>query len=286
MIESLAAAVVGFLAGILVNALSDDLPYRRNPGLPVYPDGTPRPLAAWSGILAFALGLRSPQKREPNEKRARIFEGEPKLSWRYPLTELLSIVLMVMTVNQAMVEPRMNVLQLAFWMIYIVLFVMVVVIDIEHKLILFIVVIPMAVLALINVFVTPETATAATLQNALMGAAAGFIPFFILYQGGFIFTYLIGQARGKTIDTVAFGYGDVMMMTVSGLILGFDRTIIALFITVFLGAFGAFAYMVLRAIFGGRYSLFTAIPYGPYIVAAAVVMMLYGAQVRIAMLGY
>lgn len=286
MIELLVAAVIGLVAGIVVNALADDLPYRRNPGLPVYPDGTPRPVGAWSGILAFVRNQRVPEQRMPDDKRKRTYEGEPRLSWRYPLTELLSVVLMMMTIGAALNETRMSLLQLGFWMIYVAVFVLVVVIDIEHRLILFIVVIPTAVLALANVIITPETATAVTLENALWGAVVGFVPFFILYQGGFVFTYIMGQIRGEAIDTVAFGYGDVMLMTLSGLILGFDRTIIGLFITVFLGAIGAFGYMVLRAVFGRRYSLFTAIPYGPYIVAGTVIMLLYGAQVRIALLGY
>ncbi|MCU0511902.1 MAG: A24 family peptidase [Anaerolineae bacterium] len=282
--EYIAALIVGFLAGVLVNALSDDLPYRRRPARPTYADGTPRPLLAWSGLLAFATGQRRPAVPAPNPARQR---GEPAaLSWRYPLTELLTMFLMVLMIHAALHEPRMSLLQVVFWGLYMVMFALVVVIDIEHKLILFVVVIPSAGLALLNVILTPETATPTTLENAFWGAVAGFVPFFILYQGGFIFTYIMGQVRGQRIDTVAFGYGDVMLMTLSGLLLGLDRTIIGLFITVFLGAAGALGYMLLRLVLRERYSLFTAIPYGPYIVAASVLMLLYGAQVRVALLGY
>src|SRR5689334_22904931 len=123
MLVLFVAAVVGFLCGIVINALADDLPYRRNPGLPVYPDGTPRPLSAWSGILAFVMNQRLPANPQPNEARQRLIylvEDEepvpdalpapemkvsPALSWRYPLTELLTMVMMVLTFYVAQTEP-------------------------------------------------------------------------------------------------------------------------------------------------------------------------------------
>lgn len=316
MVGLIVGGIIGFFAGVLVNALADDLPYRRNPGLPVYPDGTPRPMAAWSGIAAFLLDLRSPVQRQPNPDRSRSpwyippilpeddmantdlpedmteetekikpvpFPEKPTLSWRYPLTEVLTIGLCILAVSAAQ-QQNLSIIQVLFWLAYMAIYVLITVIDIEHKLILFIVVIPSAVLALLNAVVFPEVVSSP--QNAFAGAVAGFVPFFILYQGGFLFTYILGQARGEKIDTVAFGYGDVMLMTLSGLILGLDRTIIALFITVFLGAMGAIGYMLLRALIGRRYSLFTAIPYGPYIVAAFIIMLLYGDAVRKALLGY
>ncbi len=314
MIGLLISGILGFFAGILVNALADDLPYRRNPGLPVYPDGTSRPLLAWSGILAFVLNLRAPVNKQPNQARSRYpwyippsepedthttantddddvtepieaipLPEKPLLTWRYPLTELLTVGLFILAASAAQ-EQNLGLVQVAFWLAYMAIYALITVIDIEHKLILFIVVIPSAVLALINALFFPEVVN--TPQNAFLGAVAGFVPFFILYQGGFIFTYILGQARGEKIDTVAFGYGDVMLMTLSGLILGLDRTLIALFITVFLGALGAIGYMLLRSILGKRYSLFTAIPYGPYIVIAFVIMLLYGDAVRKSILGY
>jgi hypothetical protein len=197
----------------------------------VYPDGTPRPPVAWSGILAFLTWQRSPAIPAPDKNRERgelpEFEDEakteevaepvpedakpkntpigPVLSWRYPLTEILSIVLMIITVNAALTEPRMSLLQLVFWMIYIAIFVLIIVIDIEHKLILFVVVIPTALLALLNVIITPQTATAMNLTNALMGAVMGFVPFFIFFYGGVLLIYVIDVIRGKPTNTVAFG---------------------------------------------------------------------------------
>jgi prepilin signal peptidase PulO-like enzyme (type II secretory pathway) len=83
----------------------------------------------------------------------------------------------------------------------------------------------------------------------------------------------------RNINEVAFGYGDVLMATLSGLILGPERLFFAMFITVFLGALGALVWLVARRLSGMGYSMFTALPYGPYIVAGTIILLLFSTQV-------
>lgn len=285
------AAILGWLAGIIVNALADDLPCRRNPGTPTYPDGTPRPISAWSGILAFVLNQRAPAQPEPDDERKHLYREGPRLSWRYPLTEVTTIALMMLSVSVALENAaHISSLQLLFWLFYIPIIVLIIVIDIEYKLILFIVTIPSILLAFVDAAIAPPVGPvqygAANFQDALLGGLAGFVPFFILYQGGFLFTYIMGKIRGEEINTVAFGYGDVMLMTLTGVMLGLGYTVLAMFIAVFLGALGAFLYIITRAVIGRRYSMFTALPYGPYIAVANLALLLYGPQIRLSMMGY
>ncbi|MDZ4764908.1 MAG: A24 family peptidase [Chloroflexota bacterium] len=258
---------IGILAGGVVNALSDDLPRRERPRLPHYPDGTPRPLSAWLGLTAFLFGKR----RSPNGI---------KLSWRYPLTELATAALMVIVVlvtdDDRTVEMTMTTLQFIFWLIYMPIFVLITVIDLEHRLILFVVIIPSCVVALLDALTTTY---GADIGAALLGGALGFGVFFLLYLGGFVFTYLLGKARGEDIDEVAFGYGDVMLITLSGLILGWQPLIIAMFVTVFLGAAGAILYLIVRGLTRKHYSMFTPLPYGPYIVLGTLLMLLFSIEV-------
>jgi leader peptidase (prepilin peptidase) / N-methyltransferase len=279
-------AFIGLLAGGLVNALADELPYRRNPTLPTYPNGAPRPISAWLGIIAFPLGQRTPSDTaESNEGHRRHYEGEPKLGWRYPITEVSTAILMVLTYVIWGNDPEVSSLQMIIWLIYMAIFMLINVIDIEHKLILFIVMIPSAILALLDASIVPIPAP--LLKDALIGGGVGFVIFFIFYQGGYLFTYIMGRARGETINTVAFGFGDVMMITLSGLILGLQGVIFVMFISVFLGAVGAIVYLLLmRFVFAGRYSLFTAIPYGPYIVAATIIVLLFPDEMSLLLLGY
>ncbi len=259
-------ALIGVLAGGLVNALADDLPARENPRLPHYPDDTPRPFSAWLGLTAFLTGQRSSP------------DGTSRLSWRYPLTELLTAALMVITVQVTGSEPDVSALQLVFYLIYCAIFVLITVVDIEHRLILFVVIIPSAVIALLDALLTP-TQHKPDLTSALIGAALGFGVFFVLYLGGILFSYVLAKIRGYELPEVAFGYGDVMLSALCGLILGWQPLIIAIFIAVFLGAAGALVYILIRSLMG-RYNLFTPLPYGPYVVLATLILMLFAENVQ------
>jgi prepilin signal peptidase PulO-like enzyme (type II secretory pathway) len=257
----LIAIVLGILAGGVVNALSDDLPRRRNPRLPHYPDDIPRPLTAWLGLTAFLFG----QRTSP---------GGATLGWRYPLTEIMTAGLMVMAFAAREQRSDVSDLQFLFWLVYMVIFALIIVIDVEHRLILFVVIIPSVVITLVDALIAPPP----TLVDALIGGVGAFGFFFLLYNGGFLFTYVMGKLRGQEIKEVAFGYGDVMLFGVSGVMLGWKVAIFAMIITIFLGGFGAIAYLVSRRLVGKRYSAFSPIPYGPYIVIGTLLLLLYPVQ--------
>ncbi|MDX2075158.1 MAG: A24 family peptidase [bacterium] len=296
LIESLIAILIGWLAGIVVNVLADDLPLRRAVRSPRYvseakkraihipvlneagedvthefvqQDDEKRPPIAWSGILAFLLNKRlSPS-------------GETKLNWRYPITELFTIFLMWVAMYGMYLmntDPKIrdvDFIQALFLLLYMAIFSLIVVIDVEHKLILFVVIIPSSFIALADSILTGFPPS---FIDSLVGGAMGFIVFFILYNGGFLFTYIMGIMRGTPIDEVAFGYGDVMMAMLSGFILGWQSLIFAMFLTVFLGAFGAVFFLLFKALSKGKYSAFTAIPYGPYIVAGTIILLFFRIQ--------
>lgn len=256
-------AVLGILLGGVVNLLADDLPRRRAPVLPPrYPDSTPRPPVAWLGITAFLFGAR----RSPTGS---------KLGWRYPLAELLTAGLILLALVATSDDEKMTSLQLMFWLAYMVIFALITVIDLEHRLILFVVIIPSCVLALLDAAITNY---GTDLKDALLGAALGFGVFFLLYLGGFLFVYVSGKIRGHSTNEVAFGYGDVMLMMLAGLILGWQALIPAMFLTVVLGALGALLWILSRFLSPTGYSLFTPLPYGQYIVIATIILLLFSTE--------
>jgi prepilin signal peptidase PulO-like enzyme (type II secretory pathway) len=309
MFEYIIVALIGLLVGGIVNALADELPYRsylvvpyepdenaskeekeeyehfrpilyarnRRGLTPAYADGTLRPVTAWLGLSAFLLGQREPVHPQPDEIRARPHHESSELSWRHPLTEIMSVIFFVLAAMTAPHIDGMNMAQYLLNFVYMALFALIIVIDIEHKLILFVVMIPAIIVALMDAWLVPEPYP--SIVDSLIGCGVGFGFFFLIYLFGFVFRWVMGKVRGQKINTVAFGYGDVMMISFSGAMLGLLPTLLAIFITLMLGFVGALLFMVGRRIVSGRYDAFTAIPYGPYIVIATMTMQLWGTQV-------
>lgn len=310
MLDILIAIIAGIFVGGFVNALADELPYRTfftksiklpdNPTdeevveyahfnkllaqrnkrgyYPAYPDGTPRPINTWLGLSAFVLGKRLPETPQPDEIRSREHRApEMTLSWRHPLTEIMTAVFFALAVIASDGIANMNTAQYLVNFVYMAIFSLIIAIDMEHKLILFIVMIPSIALALLDAFfISPPVPS---ILDALMGAGLGFTVFFGLYLFGFVFRWFLNTYRGKNITTVAFGYGDVMMITLTGAIVGILHTLVAIFLTTLLGALGAMAYLIFKRLSSGTNASMTAIPYGPYIVIATLIMMLWGNSV-------
>lgn len=264
LLFAIVAAPVGLLFGGIVNWLADNLPHHLRLYAPSYSDGTLRPRAAWFGLSAWLTHTRT----APDGTR---------LSWRYPLTEVAIALLFVYIALAYPVGVRS-----LFWMGNVVILTLITVIDLEHRLILFVVIIPACIYALIGSALSGEVA----LRDYVIGGAAGFGLFFIIYLGGILFSVIAANARGEPLDEVAFGYGDVMLAMLAGLMLGWQALIFAMFITVFAGAVGAIVFLAIRLAMHGKYEMFTALPYGQYIVLGTLVMMLWREPIRAFLQGH
>ncbi len=264
------AGLGGLLVGGVLNVLADDLPVRAHIRPPHYPDGSPRPLKAWLGLSAFALGEREGPPAAPANPADEAVSSPPRrnrLSWRHPLLELMTgLAFAGMTLAFADESA------LWAWYVYVAILLLIAVIDLEHRLILFAVILPACVFALVVAAITP--AEGRTLSEHLLGGVVGFLLFFAMFLGGVAFSTLTRSGE------VAFGFGDVMLATLSGLMLGWRAFIFAALIAVFAGAVGAVLYMAGRAIIGRRYRRFTPLPYGPYIVLGTLVMLLFREEVQ------
>jgi leader peptidase (prepilin peptidase) / N-methyltransferase len=256
----LIAIPLGMIAGAVVNWLADDLPERYRPRPPHYPDGTPRPFFS---LIGFARGRRTSA-------------GGARLGLRYPLVE---IGMMLLYAYVALAFPVS--LRSVFWFGAILSLMLITVIDLEHRLILYIVIVPSCVYALLGALLINER----PFIDHVIGGLVGFGIFFIFYFGGILFIVVMSNARGEDVDEVAFGFGDVMLATFSGLLLGWQSLIFAIMLTVFLGAFGAILYLVAQWIGRGRYEMFTALPYGQYIVIGTLIMLIWREPIRILLQG-
>jgi leader peptidase (prepilin peptidase)/N-methyltransferase len=315
IVMAVIAGIIGVVVGGVINALADDLPVPQAPGVPHYPDGTPRPRTAWLGLAAFLTGQRTspapdpaevivsgdqadePQAIEeqpveiPESEQVALLQGEVsdeaipaepnpgadpevparrpsrRLSWRYPLVEIgMGLVYAALVIGY----PHER--NLPAWFVYLAILLLITVIDLEHRLILFVVIVPACVFALLVGAISPEQGR--SFVEYLIGGAVGFGVFFVMFLGGGLFTAAVQR------DEVAFGFGDVMLATLSGFMLGWRAFIFAALITVFVGAFGSLLYIFGRTLVRRRYRWFTPLPYGPYIVLGTLVMLLFREQVQ------
>ncbi len=251
-------ALLGFLVGAFLNLCADQLPRTRQLHWPpVCPYcNRPRPPWAWIGTLAYLrLKPECPYCAAP-------------ISWRHPLVELGTAALF------AFVWQRYHTSALLIpYTLYSAILVLVLVIDLEQRLILNLVIYPAWAVALLASFFHPRLYF---YRLALLGGVTGFGLLFLVYLGGELFVRVLSRRQGRVPDTVAFGFGDVRLGGFIGLILGFPDVLTALFLAVLLGGVAGLLYWFVQAVLFRRYSLFTAMPYGPYLVIGAMAVMFWG----------
>jgi prepilin signal peptidase PulO-like enzyme (type II secretory pathway) len=152
---------------------------------------------------------------------------------------------------------------LFFWPTFLLsmYFLLIMVIDYEHRLILFIVTIPGAIVLSVLGSLDPSRGP----EKTLLGGLVGFLAVFGLYLLGGLFARLVWRFRNQPIEEVAFGFGDVVLAGVIGLAVGYPGIILALVLGVLAGGIFSLGYllvMVLRR----RYQAFVPIPYSPFLI--------------------
>jgi leader peptidase (prepilin peptidase)/N-methyltransferase len=236
--------VLGWAAGILVNYLADVLPVKRKLCLPVCAKcGETHSL---TGYLFWPRACQLCGAR------------------RAPRVWVVEIFFIVATL-WLWISPPVN---LGFLSAFILLIysAVVIIIDLEHKLILHMVSITGAILALtLGIWLHG-------LRSTLIGGAAGFGIMFVVYWMGMQGVRFINRRRGLKVDEEALGFGDVNLSGVLGLLLGWPGIVAGLILAIILGGIVSLIYLVIMVI-TGRFRMYTAIPYGPFLVLAAIALL-------------
>jgi len=150
-------------------------------------------------------------------------------------------------------------------------FLLVLVLDIEHRLIPHVVTLPSAVVIGLMGILDPARGPVKT----LLGGLAGFSVVFLMYLLGIAFSRWISRRRGESVEEIAFGFGDVTLAVVIGLAVGWPGVLVALVLGILAAgifSLGAIVVMLIRR----RYRAFLAIPYGPFLVFGALLVYLGG----------
>lgn len=240
MITYILAVLPGWLMGVVVNYLADVLPLRRRLTQPFCIQCDSR--QSWRSY--FIWPRICPVCGHKRGLRVWIVEA---------FYVLASVLLSLHSPDH-----------IGYWLGLILLgfFGVVVIIDLEYRLIMHPVSIFGAVLG--SVVGILRVGWLKTLE----GGAAGFAVMWLLYMLGVLIIKLVGKARGQPVNDVALGFGDVNLGGVLGLMLGWPLILVGLVVAVLIAGVVSVVYILIKLI-RGQYQALMAIPYGPFLVTGA-----------------
>jgi leader peptidase (prepilin peptidase)/N-methyltransferase len=170
--------------------------------------------------------------------------------------------------------------RLGYWLglLVFVYFCLVVVIDIENRLILHVVNLVGAIIGLMAGTIRFN------LTTALLGGVAGFLIMLFFYWFGVLFSRFRARKLGYDDGEEALGFGDVFLSVVLGLMLGWPLIIYGLLLGILLGGLFSLV-LILFLLATHRYQTMTVLTaYGPYLVVGAM-LLIYFPQTLTLLLG-
>lgn len=147
-------------------------------------------------------------------------------------------------------------LDLVIYSVFIAVLILIIVTDVEHRLVLHVVTFPSMAGALVASLVLTDSSP----WLALAGGLVGFMFFYL--------AYLLGK---RLFGPGALGFGDVTLATMMGLMLGFQRIFFALVLGILLAGLWS-----LLGLLSGRMSRKAYFAYGPFLALAGIVMIIWG----------
>jgi prepilin signal peptidase PulO-like enzyme (type II secretory pathway) len=183
------------------------------------------------------------------------------ISWQYPLVELVTAVLFVVSYAAwpDSLQSPVSSLQFFLWLVFVVSFMALLVYDVRWMLLPNKIVFPLMGVA--AVFLVCEMVLSGEPWMALWGAIGG-----LLAVGG-LFWVLYQVSDGKWI-----GGGDVKLGFVLGILAGSPvQGLLVIFVASVLGTLAALPQLVSK-----RLKASSRIPFGPFLIVATVVVVLWG----------
>ena len=232
--------LLGWLAGMLINYVSDVIPIQRRLIAPVcLKCGDRQPFVNY-----FLWPRRC--NHCGTRRKARIW-----------IVEVLAILAAIWLWDQ----PS---LALGYFpgLLVLVYFGIVAVIDLEHRLIPHPISLVGSLLGLVI----------GTWQHGLvltlLGGLAGFGIMLVLFLFGELFVKVFIRRQRPDFEDTALGFGDVILGGVLGLFVGWPGIVLALIAGILIGGLGVLLYLIARLALG-RYRSFDFVPYGPFLLTGA-----------------
>lgn len=237
-------AIMGWIASQLVNYLSDVLPATRSLSQPLCQ--TCREEIGFTRYFLFPF--QQPACGHRRNRRA----------W------LVTVIGVLVACWMWLSPPA----RLGFYIGFILLIYLgvVAVIDIEHKLILH----PVSIAGVVICGAIGIWSRGVLIT--ILGGAVGFLIMLIFYLFGVLFARWLSKRRGLPEDEVALGFGDVNLSGVLGLLLGWPGIVGGLILAILSAGLASLLYIIWMLVFR-RYQSFAAIPYGPFLILGAIILL-------------
>ncbi|MBS61015.1 MAG: hypothetical protein CL606_06905 [Anaerolineaceae bacterium] len=247
LVKQLFLISLGITIGGLVNYLADQLPSRKNFSYPLcrHCCKTISPIR-WISLMNFVVGN---------------CECDNKISLRPVLVELFFGVCLPL-IDESISTNTHFVVSL----LLLVCFSLIIVIDIEHKLILNSVIVPTACVALLYGMQTNNQ----NLFIILASGIAGYLIMLMIFFGGKLYWKLFLKHKGLPDDLVVFGMGDVRLGGLIGLATGWSelpQTMVVSFIGIGIVA------IAIKS--NSSYKPFTMLPVGPFLIVGALIVLFF-----------
>jgi leader peptidase (prepilin peptidase)/N-methyltransferase len=247
-------ALAGLLAGGVVNRLADRLPQGRSVFKPRACVSCGRPYD-WGGFLTVvAFPLR----------RGRC----PGCAAPLPLRPILVEIALFLIIPYLWQQNGEALVFLAK-SFYAAAFVLVSAVDFEHRRILNAVIYPSIAVALLASLLRVGHETR---LEGIVGGVVGFVFFYLVFWLGEVFMSVLRRGGGGP----ALGAGDVKLAAFIGLVAGWPGVVPALILGILLGGLGALVTLIVQLARRTYKPLTSALPYGPFLAAGGLAMVLWG----------
>lgn len=234
-------AVLGLVMGSAVTALSYRIPRGLSwiHGRSACPDcHTPLQVLDLIPVLSFALA------------RGRCRHCGARIHWRYPLTELVCAAWTLLLYRHIGLTAALPLLALWGYVLVALFW-----IDLDFQLLPDVLTFPGTLLGVAAALTVPGGA-----REALLGIAVG--------SGGL---WLVAWIYLRVRKIEGMGGGDIKLAAMFGAVLGWERTLLTLFLAALLGSLWG-AWLIARRSGGGQ----TPLPFGTLLVPAAMATFLWG----------
>jgi prepilin signal peptidase PulO-like enzyme (type II secretory pathway) len=149
-------------------------------------------------------------------------------------------------------------------------FLVVTVIDIEHRVVMH----PVSIVGAI-LMTAIGVLRGHSIVDTLIGGAVGFGFMLLVYYLGDLLGRMMSRARKEAWEETALGFGDVNLAGVIGLLMGWPGVIAALFIGMLVAGTFSAGYLLVSLV-RRKYRAFASIPYAPFLCLGAIASVFLG----------